>query len=381
MEFGWNTLQEEIWDETYRFARDELVQNLVERDKQGIFLEENWQAVAKQGIFGLHMPEAYGGSGYDMVTTVRALEALGYGHPDNGFTLAVGGQMLSIQEPIAKFGSDYLKDKYLAKLIDGTYKGAHGVTEEEAGSDAFSMTTTATKVDDGYRINGRKMFIGMGPVADVVVLYATINPDLGRWGITAFLVETSSDGVVQDKHQSKMGLRTGPFGEIEFRDVFVPSTNVIGREGAGASIFNDSMSDERSFIFAAHVGSMARQLDETIAYANERKQGGQSIGKYQAVSHRIANMRMQLETARHYLYKCAWLVDQKKSVALTSAMAKVTISEAFVENSMDAIRVRGGWGYLTEMGVERDLRDAVGGVLYAGTSDIQRNLIAGLLGL
>lgn len=381
MNFGWNTKQEELWEKTYHFACDTLIQNLVERDHSGTFLEENWQAVAQQGLFGLHMPEDYGGQGYDMVTSVRAMEALGYGHPDNGFTLAVNGQLWSIQEPIAKFGSPDLKQKYLPKLIDGTFKASDGVTEPESGSDAFSLTTTATKVDGGYRLNGHKMFIGMGPVADIVLVYATLNPDRGRWGITAFIVETSSEGLVRGEHQGKMGLRTSPIGDIEFHDVFVPSENILGREGAGASIFNDSMDYERSFIFASHVGSMARQLDETIAYANKRKQGGQSIGKYQAVSHRVANMKMRLETARHYLYKCAWLIDQKKSIPMEAAMAKVAISEAFVENSLDAVRIHGGRGYLTEFGVERDLRDAVGGVLYGGTSDIQRNLIAGLLGL
>ncbi|GAB5491270.1 MAG: acyl-CoA dehydrogenase family protein [Phototrophicaceae bacterium] len=381
MEFGWNDEQESLWTEIYEFAQADIKRDLIERDHKNIFLEENWQAIADKGILGLHLPEAYGGSHRSVVTTVRALEALGYGCPDNSLTLAVNGQMWTVQEPILKFGTDEQKQKYLPKLIDGTYKAGDGVTEADAGSDAFSLQTTATKVEGGYILNGEKMFTGMGPVADIILTYATLKPELGRWGITTFIVDAHSDGVTLGKNKEKMGLRTTLMGNIRFKDVFVPAENLLGREGSGASIFNSTMDYERSFIFASHVGSMARQLDDTIAYANSRQQGGQSIGKYQAVAHRIANMKIRLETARHYLYKCAWLIDQKKSIPMEAAMAKLTISECFMENSLDAVRVHGGRGYMTEFGVERDLRDAVGGVLYGGTSDIQRNLIAGLLGL
>ena len=381
MEFGWNENQEVIWNETYDFARQKLIKNLQERDHQGIFLEENWQAIAAQKILGMYLPKKYGGLHYDMVTTIHAMEALGYGCPDNGLTLAVNGQMWAVQEPIYQFGTEEQKQKYLPRLIDGTFKGAHGMTEPDAGSDAFNLSTTATKTDGGYILNGSKMFIGLGPIADVILAFATVNPSLGRWGVTAFIVDADSDGVTLGPAQSKMGLRTGLMGNLEFDDVFVPQANLLGKEGSGASIFTASMDYERSFIFASHVGSMARQLDETIAYANQRKQGGHSIGKYQAVSHRIADMKIRLETARHFMYKCAWMIDQGKKIPMEAAMAKLTISELFVENSMDAISVHGGRGYLTEFGLERDLRDALGGVLYSGTSDIQRNLIAGLLGL
>lgn len=381
MEFSWNEQQQTLWDEMLVFGRDELEHNLYERDKSSIFVEDNWQAIANKGIFGLYIPEAYGGVGYDMVTTIHALEALGYGCPDNGLTLAANGQMWAVQEPILKFGTEEQKQKYLPKMIDGTFKGAHGMTEPSSGSDAFNLQTTATKVEGGYRLNGHKTYIGLGPVADVILVFATVNPDVGRWGVTTFIVDANSDGVVLGDGQSKMGLRTGPMGDVYFNDVFVPAENLLGREGSGASIFNASMEYERSFIFASHVGSMARQLDEAIRYAKTRSVGGQSIGKYQSVSNRIADMKVRLETARHFLYKAAWLVDQGKNATMEAAMAKLVISELFVESSLDTIRVHGGQGYLSERGVERDLRDAIGGIIYSGTSDIQRNLIAGLLGL
>jgi alkylation response protein AidB-like acyl-CoA dehydrogenase len=213
------------------------------------------------------------------------------------------------------------------------------------------------------------------------VLFATLNPALGRWGITAFIVDARAAGVATSERQDKMGLRTEPHGAIDLDDVFVPAEHRLGNEGAGASIFNASMHYERSFIFTSHVGSIARQLDQTIAFANARRQGGQPIGKYQAVAHRVADMRVRLETARLFLYKAAWMIDQGQDATLHAAMAKLTISELLVQNSVDAVRVHGGRGYLGEHAVERDLRDTLGGVLYAGTSDIQRNLIAGLLGL
>jgi alkylation response protein AidB-like acyl-CoA dehydrogenase len=382
MEFGWTEQQQALWNDICQFAGAELrLDDLADRDQHGAFLEENWQACAQKGLLGLCMPTEYGGAGYSMVTTIRALEALGYGCPDNGFTLALNGQTWSVQIPILKFGTAAQKAKYLPGLINGTLKGAHAVTEPESGSDVFSMETTAEKTDGGYLLNGRKIFIGMGPVADVLIVFATLNPKHGRWGITGFIVDANSPGVEQGHPRGKMGLRTEPMGDICFENVFVPAENRLGREGAGASLFSAAMSYERSFIFTSHVGSMARQLDQTIAYVKERKQGGQSISKYQSVSNRIADMQVRLETARAFLYKAAWLIDQGQDVSLQAAMTKLVVSELFVENSLDAVRLHGGRGYLSEVGIERDLRDAVGGVIYAGTSDIQRNMIAGLMGL
>lgn len=381
MDFSWTAAQQTLWDETLDFARKELELDLVERDRCGKFLEANWRKCAKQGILGLCVPKEYGGRGLDMVSTIHAMEALGVGCPDNGLTLGLNGQIWAVQEPILNSGSEEQKRKYLPGLVDGSLKGAHGMTEAEAGSDAFSLSTTASKTAGGYILNGKKIFIGLGPVADVVLVFATVDPSRGRWGVTAFLVDGDSPGLVLGPSKGKMGLRTGPMGDVEMKDVFVPQENLLGNEGSGASIFSASMGYERSFIFASHVGSMARQLDEAQAYAKKRRQGGRPIKEYQSVSNRLADMKVRLESARHFLYKAAWKIDQGESADLEAAMAKLVISESFVQNSMDAIRVHGGRGYLSECGVERDLRDAMGGVLYSGTSDIQRNLIANLLDL
>jgi alkylation response protein AidB-like acyl-CoA dehydrogenase len=382
MEFGFTPQQQELWERTLGFAREELATaDLVARDRADSFPEELWQRCARQGLLGLAVPPEYGGAGLDLVSTVHALEALGYGCPDNGFTLALNGQTWSIQLPILKFGSESQRRRYLPNLAAGRIKAAHAVTEPEAGSDVFSLTTLARRVEGGYRLSGQKINVGMAPLADLYLLFATVNPAVGRWGVTAFLVDARAPGVSVEPRGDKMGLRTEPHGAISLDDVFVPAEDRMGNEGSGAAIFNASMNYERSFIFSSHVGSMARQLDQTIAFVTQRRQGGQPIAKYQAVAHRVADMKLRLETARAFLYKSAWMLDQGQDVTLQAAMTKLAVSELFVESSLDAVRLHGGRGYLGEFGVERDLRDAVGGVLYAGTSDIQRNLIAGLLGL
>jgi len=200
-------------------------------------------------------------------------------------------------------------------------------------------------------------------------------------GITAFLIEKGTPGFSTGRALEKMGLRTSPMGEVILQDCFVPEESRLGREGAGSSIFNDSMEWERSCILGSHVGAMERQLERSIRYARERRQFGQPIGKFQSVANRIADMKVRLETARLILYKIAWLKKMGKPAVMEAALAKLYLSESFVQSSQDAIRTLGGYGYMSEFEVERDLRDAIGGTIYSGTSDIQRMIIARLLGL
>lgn len=374
--------QQQLYDEALQFALNSLNDdNVHERDKIGVFPEQYWQRCAEQGIFGLFVPPEYGGRGYDILTSAYILEAIGHGCLDNGFELAINGQIWTVQEVILHYGNDSQKKEYLPKLINGEIKGAHAITEPDAGSDAFNLSTVALPVEGGYKLNGEKIIIGRAPVADIIITFATTNPDAGRWGVTAFIVDAHTKGVVISEPNDKMGLRTDYASDIQFDNVFVPENSVIGKVGSGASIFNASVVYERAFIFASHIGSMARQLDDTIAFTKKRRQGGQSIGKYQSVSNRIADMKVRLETSRLLMYRAAAAIDKGDDITLDSAIAKLVISESFVQNSIDAIRVHGGRGYLSEYHVERDLRDAMGGILYGGTSDIQRNIIARMLGV
>jgi hypothetical protein len=245
----------------------------------------------------------------------------------------------------------------------------------------FSLQTTATRCDGGYRLNGVKRHVTSAPIADLALVFATIDPALGKWGITAFVVQKGTQGFRAGPPREKMGLRTIPLGDFFFEDCFIPEENRIGPEGAGVSISSHSLEYERCCILASQLGAMERQLETCIEYARERRQFGRPIGAFQSVSNRIAEMKLRLETARLLLYKVAWLKKTGKPAMLEAALLKLYLSESFVQSGLDAIRIHGGNGYMTEFEVERDLRDAIGGTLFAGTSDIQRNIVARLLGL
>lgn len=358
-----------------------LSADICERDRDSSFSANDWNTLAKNGLLKGFAPTEYGGKGWDATTRVAALEAFGEGCSDNGLCLALSTVAWTIIPPILAAGSEEQKQTQLSRLISGKYFVADGITEKNAGSDAIAMETTATPCPQGYCINGEKCYIGFAPIADLVLLFAKTDPKAGIWGVSAFLVDANLPGIQKSENTEKMGLKTHPMGSLKFDNCLVPASARLGEEGMGASLFNESMEWERSFILATQVGAMSRQLKKCIVHAKSRKQFGKAIGDNQSVSNRIADMRVRLETCRLLLYKTAWLKDQGKSAPLEAAMTKLSLSEAFVASSLDAIRIHGAKGYLTEYQIERDLRDATGGLIYAGTSDIQRNLIARLSGL
>ena len=381
MDFSWTEEQLKFKNAVIGFAQKELNEGLIDRDRQGELARENWKKCAQMGILGLAIPEEYGGSGTDILTTMLVMEGLGYGCRDNGLIFAMNAQMWSVQHPILTFGTEPQKQKYLPGFCSGELIGAHGMSEPDSGSDAYSLHTRAERISKGYLLNGTKTFVTNAPVADVSLVFATVNPAKGRGGVTAFLVDKGTPGFKVSRNIEKMGLRTSPMGELILEDCVVPAESRLGPEGAGAAIFNGSMEWERSCILGSHVGAMERQLEECIRYARERSQFGQKIGKFQSVANRIAEMKVRLETARLLLYQVAWLNQNGKPAIMEAAMAKLYLSECFVNSSLDAIRTYGGYGYMTELEVERDLRDSIGGLLYSGTSDIQRVIIARWLGL
>lgn len=380
MNFTWTEEQLEYKQAAIRFAQQELA-IVTENDRHECFPRAQWQKCANFGVLGLPFPEVYGGAEADILTTMLVMEGLGYGGRDNGLLFALNAQMWAVQHPLNEFGTPEQKARWLPRLIAGEIIGAHGMSEPDSGSDAYSLRARAETQDGGYVLNGTKTFVTNAPVADLAIVFASTAPEKGSWGISAFVVETGTQGFTVSKNIEKMGLRTAPMGELILQDCFVPAENRLGPEGIGAHIFNSSMEWERACILGTHVGAMERQLEECIKYARTRKQFGQPIGKFQSISNRIAEMKVRLETARLLLYKTAWLKKAGKPAQMEAAMAKFYLSEVFAESSMDAIRIHGGYGYTTEFEVERDLRDAIGGVLYSGTSDIQRNIIAKYLGL
>lgn len=356
--------------------------DLVAADRESTFAADDWKACADRGIMGLLVAPEYGGAGADLVTALLTLEGLGVGCPDNGLTFAIASQVFSTQVAIERFGTDEQRQTWLPRLCDGSAYGAFAITEPESGSDAHALAATAERTDDGeYVLNGTKAHITLGSRADVTVVFASTNPDAGRWGLSAFLVPTATDGVELVGNREKMGMRTTPFGNIEFHDAVVPESALLGREGAGASIFTATLEAERGFVFVTQVGMMERQLDATIAYARTRRQGGRPIGAHQAVAHRIADMKQRHETARLFMYKTALQIVREQPATLSAALSKLVASEAALASGIDAVLTHGAIGYVSEHEVERDLRDAVGGLIYSGTSDIQRNIIARLLGV
>jgi alkylation response protein AidB-like acyl-CoA dehydrogenase len=381
MDFSWSEEQLKFKNAVIEFAKKELNTGLMDRDRQGELSRENWKKCAQMGILGLAIPEEYGGSGTDILTTMLVMEGLGYGCRDNGLIFAMNAQMWSVQHPILTFGTEAQKQKYLPGMCNGELIGAHGMSEPDSGSDAYSLHTRAERISEGYLLNGTKTFVTNAPVADLALVFATVDPARGRAGVSAFLLDRGTPGFRVSRNFEKMGLRTSPMGELILEDCVVPAESRLGPEGAGVAIFNGSMEWERSCILGSHVGAMEHQLEECIRYSRERSQFGQKIGKFQSVANRIADMKVRLETARLLLYQVAWLNQNGKPAIMEAAMAKLYLSECFVSSSLDAIRTYGGYGYMTELEVERDLRDSIGGLLYSGTSDIQRVIIARWLGL
>ncbi len=377
MDFGFSAEQQKWYDAAVAFAREELVDpDAAGREERAEFWREGYERCARFGAAGLPVPREYGGQGEEIETTVAAMEGLGYACADTGLLFSLNASLWTITMPIVMFGDEAQKARYLPPLCDGRYFGANGASEPEAGSDIFSMKTRAERKGDRWVLNGRKVWITGGPVADLYLCFATTDPTKGVLGITAFLIERDTPGFKVVREIPKLGMRTAPMGELVFEDCELPAESLLGREGRGSRIFNAALEWERGAILASIVGTMHRQIDRCVQRARSRKQFGQSIGKFQSVSNRIVDMMTRYETSRYMVYRYAALKKQGKDATIAASMAKLHVSECFAQNSFDAVRIFGAAGYTIAEGLERDVRDSVGGVLFSGTNDIQRNIIA-----
>lgn len=381
MDFSFAKEQLEIKKSAIRFAQKTLNEGAIERDRNSVFSRELWKKCADFGIMGFSFPERFGGNNADILSTLLLMEGLGYGCRDSGLIFAINSQMWSVQMPILRFGSDSQKDKYLPKLCSGEWIGADSITEPDSGSDAYSLRTTARQEDGYYVLNGTKMFCTMAPVADVFVIFATVDKRKGFMGVTAFIVERDFPGLAVSRKIEKMGLRTAPFAELILEDCRVPVENRLGNEGNGSAIFDDAIEWERGCILASLLGGMERQIERCITYAKERKQFGKSIGKYQSIANKIVDMKVRMETSKLMLYNLAWMKKAHGRAPMEAALVKLYLSESWIKSCLDAVQIHGGYGYTTEYELERDLRDSVGSTIYSGTSEIQRNIIARYLGL
>ena len=377
----WNEEQRDLYDSVVAFCKEQLQHDVVTLDAAGQFPTDAWQNCAEFGVLGWLVPEQYGGSGYSVTTAAHLMEAIGYGCEDNGLAFALGTQMWGIQTALLHFGSDEQVAKYIPGLTRGQLTGAYAINEKGSGSDAFGLAMTAVADGNDFVICGEKVLVTLAPIADFAIVFAKTEPEAGRWGISVFLVDADTPGFTAHPAEQMMGLRTVPYGRITLDDCRVSGDALLGKPGAGASIFGYTQGWERSLLLAPHLGAMQRILDQSVAVARSRKRADTAIGKNQAVSHRIADMKLRLETARLLFYKTAYMLENGKSINMEAALTKTYLSECFRQSSMDAIAIHGGEGYKTEAGIERNLRDAIGATIYGGTVDVQRNIVAGLLGL
>jgi alkylation response protein AidB-like acyl-CoA dehydrogenase len=376
MNFELTPEQEALQKAAIEFARRELNSDMIERDAQQVFSHDGWKKCAAFGVQGLPIPKEYGGGNADPITTIAIMEGLGYGGSDQGLLFSINAHMWTNSIPLLKYGTEEQKKRYLPGLCDGNLIGANGASEPSAGSDIFSMQTQVKKIGSDYVLNGRKIFVTNAPVADLFTIYATLDPQLGASGISAFVIEKGTPGLSVGKKKDKLGLRTALMAELQLDNCPAPATALLGREGRGVEVFNCSMAWERACILAICLGTMRRQLERCVEHARRRKQFGQPIGKFQSVANHIVDMKLRYETARLLTYKVGWLMQENKSADMDAAMAKLYVSESFVKSCLDAIQLYGGRGFLTEFELEREMRDSVGSTLYSGTSEIQRNIIA-----
>jgi alkylation response protein AidB-like acyl-CoA dehydrogenase len=376
----WNDEQKAL-RKGLRTHYEALNAGVLEDDAAERFNRDKWQVIRESGVIRIPFAEQWGGLGHDALTLVYVLEELGYGCRDAGLLFTLATQIVSAAMPLQKFGSDELKERYLSRLIDGEIISAHAISEPSAGSDAMAMGTTATPDGDGYLLNGGKTFITNGPIADVVTVYAKIETDDGTPGITAFLVPTDTDGFHVGPPIAKLGLATCPFCELEFTDCRVPSTDIVGKPGAGFFILEHVMNWEILCIFMMMAGEMQERMEQCIAHVKTRTAFGKPIATNQYVAGKIVDQKIGFETSRKHLYDAARKFARGRSVTTEISMAKLVTSEANLASALSAVQLFGGRGYMREYGMEKALRDAVGGPIYSGTNEMQRVRIASMLGL
>ena len=362
-----------------KLMQDSIHASLSKMDNSMSFIDR-WKFIAQTGIIGTCVGKEYGGQELSALDMLLMLEALAATNSDNGLSFAIAAHTLACVIPIQKFGSDIQKQKYLKKMINGDLIVANAMTESESGSDVFTMQCKGIKQRDNFILNGTKTFISSSSRADLVLTYVSTNPDKGFFGgITSFIVERKDFSVGTDF--KKMGLESCSLGEIIFNDAIISSDNVMGKEGGGAIIFNHSMEWERICMTGIHLGAMQRVMSKTLQFVEQRKSSGQVIGKFQAVAHAIADMQVLLEVSKSYAYLAAWQLDNIKNVSKTAAVAKLFVSNSIKKFMLQAMQIFGGYGYISEYGIEKEVRDALAATIYSGTSEIQKNIIASNLGI
>jgi len=364
----------ELRDAARRFVRKEVAPLADRMDREDYFPRELFARLGEHGFLGLTIPEKFGGLGQSYIAQALILEEIARASP--ALALSVGAHANLFADNVARNADDDQRTKFLPSVVKGEAIGALALTEPNAGSDAVSIRTRAERHGSHYVLNGSKQFITNGPVADLLLVYAKTAPEKDAKGISAFLVRTDSPGFSVAKSLDKMGMRGSPTGELAFQDVEVPRDQLVGRENEGVRIMMSGLNIERAVLAAIPVGIMAECLDRSLAYAREREQFGQKIGRFQLIQAKIAEMYTELEASRWLMYAALESVRADARSLRASAAALTYASEASTRAALDAIQIHGGYGYMRDLPLERLARDAKLLEIGAGTSEIRRLIVA-----
>jgi isovaleryl-CoA dehydrogenase len=364
---------EMLRESVYQFARLEIAPRAADIDRENHFPDDLWPALGDMGLLGITVEDEYGGTGFGYLAHCVAMEELSRASGSVG--LSYGAHSNLCVNQIRRNGSEAQKQRYLPDLCSGERVGALAMSEHQAGSDVVGMKLSATRDGDGYRLNGSKMWITNGPEASVFVVYAKTDPEAGSGGITAFIVERDAEGFSRGPKLDKLGMRGSNTCELVFEDCYVPEENILGEENGGVAVLMSGLDYERVVLAAGPVGIMQNCLDIVEPYLHERRQFGRSIGEFQLMQGKVADMYTTLSASRAYLYAVAANCDRGLAKRKDAAGVILYASENATRMALEAIQCLGGNGYINDYPAGRLLRDAKLYEIGAGTNEIRRMLI------
>jgi len=367
-----------IRDAARDFAQNEIAPVAAEFDESGEFPHKTVQKMGEMGFMGIEMPEEYGGAGMDTLAYVLALEEISKADASHGVIMSVNNSLYC--HGILKFGTEEQKKKFITPIASGKSIGAYSLTEPQSGSDAGTMKSRATRDGDHYVLNGRKSWVTSGPVADYYVVFMMTDPEKKQKGVSAFLVEANTPGLIRGKKEPKLGIRASATSELIFEDCRVPAENLLGKEGEGFKIAMTVLDAGRIGIATQALGIAEAAYEATRQYAVDREAFGQPIGAFQGTGFKIADMKTRIEASRLLIYNAALAKTKSKETggrySLEASMAKLFSSETAMWVTHQAVQIHGGMGYSRELPIERYFRDAKITEIYEGTSEIQRLVIS-----
>ena len=374
MNFNLTDEQKIIQNTAREFALSEILPGVVDRDEKKIWPKEIISKMGELGFMGMMVDNKWNGSGLDTMSYTIVMEEIARVDASSAVVMSVNNSLVCYL--LEKYGSDFLKDKYLKRLANGSKIGAFSLSEPQSGSDASNMRTNAVRDGDDYIITGTKNWVTNGINSDYVMLFAITTPDIGHKGISCFIVEKGLEGFDVGKPEDKLGIRSSDTSELYFDNVRVPKENLIGNEGDGFKIALSTLDGGRIGIASQALGIAQASLDASIAYSKERVQFGKPISSNQAIQFKLADMAIEIEASRLLIRKSAWMKDEHMNFSSIASMAKVNASEVAMRAASECVQIHGGYGYISETGVERLMRDAKITQIYEGTSEIQRVVIA-----